>query len=332
MDRPTRTRSSASTLRRGEGGDWPELARLPEWLAKGYAGEMKYLHDARRGSPAQALPGVRSVIVCALNYNTSHPYSTEAAAAQHASDAPRGWISRYAWGDDYHDVLGRKLETLSEAMRGNFRTAQHKVVCGHGPGSANVSPHKRAGLGWLAKNTLLIHPELGSWFFLRRDPHKLEFAATETAAPLARRESAAPSLDKETGRLRQTFAVSARCASRRARRAQSSSLTCSMRGAAFPISRSSCAARSRKGCARQWDARFSAATFARMFARGTARRRQQGSHASRPARKSICTGIGMVGCSNRGRIPPMWRAAARSSERNGAGLYVTHAWRSATLD
>src|SRR5579864_32159 len=60
--------------------EFPELARQEEWLERGHAGEMRYLHDARRRSPAHAMQGARSVIVCALNYNTSLPSSTDAAA------------------------------------------------------------------------------------------------------------------------------------------------------------------------------------------------------------------------------------------------------------
>src|SRR6202051_4301612 len=94
---------------------FPELARQPEWLARGYAGEMKYLSDARRSDPQAALPGIRSVIVCALTYNTEHARTEQAwtdldDATQ--TSGPRGWISRYAWGDDYHDVLRKKLQLL----------------------------------------------------------------------------------------------------------------------------------------------------------------------------------------------------------------------------
>src|SRR5579862_2333146 len=78
---------------------WPEQEQLPEWLARGYSGEMKYLHDARRGSIAAAMPEARGVIVVALNYNAAKPYSTEYAAEQSApitgDEAPRGWVSRY---------------------------------------------------------------------------------------------------------------------------------------------------------------------------------------------------------------------------------------------
>src|SRR5579864_3062131 len=90
--------------------EFPELAHLQEWLERGHAGEKRYLHDARRRSPAHAMQGARSVIVCALNYNTAFPPSTEAQPQPQAMTGPRGWISRYAWGDDYHLVLGKKLE------------------------------------------------------------------------------------------------------------------------------------------------------------------------------------------------------------------------------
>jgi len=141
--------------------DSPELAHVEEWLARGYAGEMRYLHDARRRSPAAAMPGVRSIVVCALNYNASQPYSTDVP-----SDSACGWISRYAWGDDYHVVLSEKLEKLLAAMRqqfGNEFTARAYVDTG--PAIERVAA-KYAGLGWLAKNTCLINEQLGSWLFL----------------------------------------------------------------------------------------------------------------------------------------------------------------------
>src|SRR5271169_6021216 len=82
--------------------EFPELAHLEEWLERGHAGEMRYLHDARRRSPADVMQGARSVIACALNYNTAFPASTEARELPEAGAGPSGWISRYAWGDDYH--------------------------------------------------------------------------------------------------------------------------------------------------------------------------------------------------------------------------------------
>ncbi len=192
--------------------DFEELARLPEWLARGYAGEMRYLHDARRQSPSAALPGARSIIVCALNYNTANPYSTEARnmfrdpwpvqkespsaapfspahtslkqtatsrafstasaveAPGHESPAtnhrPRGWISRYAWGDDYHEVLGEKLAMLVAAMRAEFADEfEARAYVDTGPVVERIAA-KYAGLGWLGKNTCFINEHLGSWLFL----------------------------------------------------------------------------------------------------------------------------------------------------------------------
>ena len=133
--------------------EFPELAHLGEWLERGHAGEMGYLHDARRRSPAHAMPGARSVIVCALNYNTALPASTEAPAQPEANTGPRGWISRYAWGDDYHHVLGEKLEALIGNLRGEFpEPFDARAYVDTGPIVERVAA-KYAGLGWLAKNT-----------------------------------------------------------------------------------------------------------------------------------------------------------------------------------
>lgn len=142
----------------------PELReRLPDWLARGYAGEMKYLHDARRSDARLVLEGVRSVIVVALNYNSNRPYSTEFAVSN--GDAPRAWISRYAWGDDYHDVVRHRLENLLSAMRVRFEPFEARVYVDTGPVVERVAA-RYAGLGWLAKNTCLINEEIGSWLFL----------------------------------------------------------------------------------------------------------------------------------------------------------------------
>lgn len=149
-------------------GDFPELGRLPEWLARGYAGEMHYLNDPRRLSPERMLEGAKSLIVCGLNYNTVLPLSTEAASASHAEESgnPRGWISRYAWGDDYHDALLAKLQGLVAALRERF-TGEFaaRAYVDTGPILERVVA-KHAGLGWQAKNTCLINEEIGSMFFL----------------------------------------------------------------------------------------------------------------------------------------------------------------------
>ncbi len=142
-----------------------ELQRLPEWLSRGYAGEMNYLHDARRADPGRVVTDARSLIVVALNYRTNQGYSTEVPPTR-PDEAPRGWISRYAWGDDYHDVLREKLEVLSAAMRSEFRERfDARAYVDTGPIVERVAAH-HAGLGWLAKNTMLINEKLGSWLFL----------------------------------------------------------------------------------------------------------------------------------------------------------------------
>jgi|HubBroStandDraft_6_1064221.scaffolds.fasta_scaffold78853_2 epoxyqueuosine reductase len=146
--------------------EFPELARLDEWLGRGHAGEMRYLHDERRRSPARAMQGARSVVVCALNYNTAFPASTDAPQRLEAHAGPRGWISRYAWGDDYHNVLGDKLEALIAHLRGEFtQPFEARAYVDTGPIVERVAA-KYAGLGWLAKNTCLINEETGSWMFL----------------------------------------------------------------------------------------------------------------------------------------------------------------------
>jgi epoxyqueuosine reductase len=146
---------------------FPELERFGEWLERGYAGQMAYLNDARRREPALVMDNLRSVIVCALNYNTAHPYSTQAASSNTPESCePRGWISRYAWGDDYHEVLCTKLNALVLRLRerfpGPFAT---RAYADTGPVAERILA-KHAGLGWLGKNTLLLNKSLGSWLFL----------------------------------------------------------------------------------------------------------------------------------------------------------------------
>jgi epoxyqueuosine reductase len=146
---------------------FPELQHFAEWLNRGYAGEMSYLEDSRRQDPAAIMESVRSVIVCALNYNTAQPYSTEVAAVASAQEAgPRGWISRYAWGDDYHRVMWEKLNTLEGRLREKFPLPfESRVYADTGPIAERIAA-KYAGLGWLGKNTLLLNARLGSWLFL----------------------------------------------------------------------------------------------------------------------------------------------------------------------
>ncbi len=165
---------------------FPELAQTEEWLSRGYAGEMKYLSDARRSNPESAMPGIRSVIVCALNYNTEQLKSTDVADGSGGpdgySDEPRGWISRYAWGSDYHEVLRKKLDGLVAALRESFAEPfEARVYADTGPVQERVFA-KYAGLGWLGKNTLLLNQALGSWFFLGTILTTLDLTPTLDAA------------------------------------------------------------------------------------------------------------------------------------------------------
>jgi epoxyqueuosine reductase len=157
---------SASNVRSIFGAaPFAELRHLPEWLARGYAGEMKYLHDPRRSDPRGVLPGACSVIVTAMNYHSAHPLSSEMPAST-ANDSPRGWISRYAWGDDYHETILPKLNALILEMRTAFdEPFEARAYVDTGPILERVAA-KYAGLGWLAKNTCLINRKLGSWIFL----------------------------------------------------------------------------------------------------------------------------------------------------------------------
>jgi epoxyqueuosine reductase len=146
-------------------GKFPELENTPDWLARGYAGEMKYLHDPRREDPRAAMPSVRSVIVCLLNYNTALPLSTDATLSDEDGE-PRGWVSRYGWWDDYHDVLLERLETVIGWLRERFpEPFEARAYVDTGPIQERVAA-KYAGLGWLGKNTLLLNQALGSYFFL----------------------------------------------------------------------------------------------------------------------------------------------------------------------
>jgi epoxyqueuosine reductase len=144
---------------------FPELAQVPTWLESGHAGEMNYLRDERRVDPRLALAGARCLIVVALNYNSPQPYSTEQAGVND-DDSPRGWISRYAWGDDYHEVLREKLNVLVARMHAQWpEPFEARAYADTGPVVERVAA-KYAGLGWLAKNTCLFNEQLGSWLFL----------------------------------------------------------------------------------------------------------------------------------------------------------------------
>jgi epoxyqueuosine reductase len=152
--------------------DTPEQRYFPEWIAGGYAGEMRYL-EARDGqgalkreSLANAAPWARSVVVCAINYNSAQPYSNQV----HASGC--GWISRYAWShEDYHEAVMRRLRRVEDAIRRAAVDADEgldvitRCYVDTGPIVERVYA-KYAGVGWIGKNTCIINQGKGSWLFL----------------------------------------------------------------------------------------------------------------------------------------------------------------------
>jgi epoxyqueuosine reductase len=141
---------------------FPELAFLREWLDRGYAGEMHYMHRTaeRRADVRNVMPGARSVISLGVVYNTDRPYSTQSA------DPARAALARYAWGDDYHVVIDQRLQTLVERVRAIAGDGfEARAYVDTGPVQERVYA-QHAGIGWIGKNTCVINPELGSWIFL----------------------------------------------------------------------------------------------------------------------------------------------------------------------
>jgi epoxyqueuosine reductase len=141
---------------------FPELSFLQEWLARGYAGGMAWMARSadRRADVREVVPGARSVIVTGTVYNVDRPYSTE------VTDPGTAVISRYAWGDDYHDVLGARQEQLLAWMRAqSSEPFEARAYVDTGPVQERVYA-QYAGVGWIGKNACLINPELGSWLFL----------------------------------------------------------------------------------------------------------------------------------------------------------------------
>jgi epoxyqueuosine reductase len=160
--------------------DFAELSQFPHWIAAGHAGEMKYLEardeggQLKRASLRSTAPWARSVIVCAINYNTAHPYSTG------VDDSCRGWISRYAWSrEDYHEAVMRRLRIVEGTLRdavggrgqdplataGETPVLQTRCYVDTGPLVERVYA-KYAGVGWIGKNTCILNQKLGSWLFL----------------------------------------------------------------------------------------------------------------------------------------------------------------------
>ena len=189
-------------------------ARLAEWLARGFHGEMDYMarHGAKRARPAALVPGTLRVISARMDYL---PAAADAEAT--LADRSKAYLSRYALGRDYHKVLRPRLQRLADRIEAAVGEFGYRVFTDSAP-VMEVELAARAGLGWRGKHTLALTREAGSFFFLGE-------IYTDLPLPVDARS--------------RSIAARARAASTRARPARSSHPISSMRGAAFPISRSS---------------------------------------------------------------------------------------------
>lgn len=169
--------------------DFVELRVFPAWIADAKHGEMKYMEardetgELKRAALDRVAPWARSVVVCAINYNTANPYSTQVQK----EDENRGWISRYAWSrEDYHEIVLRRLKQVEDELRrqldatGNW---QFRSYVDTGPLIERVYA-KYAGIGWIGKNTCIINQQLGSWLFLGVILTSLELKENHSAANL----------------------------------------------------------------------------------------------------------------------------------------------------
>jgi epoxyqueuosine reductase len=170
---------------------WHDLHFSRSWVEKGYGGQMHYLRNPKRADPRLILPSVKSMVCAGLVYNAPLPYSTEVvrtscgasdaasnsaiqdSASDHGSGTTnagrpreaRGWISRYAWGRDYHELTRARLEELRTAIEGLAPGVETRAYVDTGPVVERAFA-RLSGIGWMGKNTCLINQEKGSWFFL----------------------------------------------------------------------------------------------------------------------------------------------------------------------
>ncbi len=182
---------------------FPELSCFAQWIDEGRAGEMEYLKrrdaDGRllRSSVRVPFPWVRSVVVCAVNYNSDQPYSIDSTPTTGVHNP--AWIARYAWSGkpatdgsnasaplaatDYHSVIRERLESLRADLQATLGDFQARCFVDTGPLVERVYA-KYAGLGWQGKNTCLINQSIGSWFFLGVILTSLELPHEQWAQPM----------------------------------------------------------------------------------------------------------------------------------------------------
>lgn len=140
-----------------------DFARFDSWRKEGHAGEMGYLTDRRgdlREDPRHLLPSAQSIVCVGKLYNTDAPRSIDCKSAEH------GWISRYAWGTDYHDVMRNALGRLAGRIEEVNGEKVESRICVDTAPLLERSYARAAGLGWIGRNTCLINQAQGSWFFL----------------------------------------------------------------------------------------------------------------------------------------------------------------------
>jgi epoxyqueuosine reductase len=155
-----------------------DRARYHNWVAAGRAGKMGYLTDRRAGvrdDPRHLLASARSIICVGKLYQTPWPHTADNDAGE------RGWISRYAWGADYHDEVRRGLERLDALLRERVGGPMESKICVDTAPLLERSYARLAGLGWIGRNTMLINQAIGSWFFLGELLVSLEIEADRPA-------------------------------------------------------------------------------------------------------------------------------------------------------
>jgi epoxyqueuosine reductase len=137
----------------------PHAAELDRWLADGHAGTMTYLQRQaeKRKDPREIMPGARTAVVTLTNYFHGDPGHGP------GSHDPR--VAQYAWSSDYHDVLGERLDQLASAIRELVPNSTTRCYVDAGPVPERELA-QLAGLGWIGKNMMLIHPEIGSFTFI----------------------------------------------------------------------------------------------------------------------------------------------------------------------
>lgn len=137
-------------------------AYLQKWLDAGYHGSMSYMasHGSKRTHPEQLIPGTCRVISVRMDYLVDGTKPLEVLAS-----SDKAYISRYTLGRDYHKLIRKRLAQLAKRIEAEAGGGQFRAFVDSAPVLERAIA-ERAGLGWIAKNTMLINPEAGSWFFL----------------------------------------------------------------------------------------------------------------------------------------------------------------------